>query len=235
LESLLALFVHVDDFCKVFLPFWNRQLLSCGARQRQRERSLSLSEIMTILIAFHQSHYRDFKAYYYEQVLKHWRSEFPCLIIYNRFIEFIPSALVPLCAYFQQFCLGSLDNEMGLGGNPNDPFPSWLSLYLAGLGIRHNFIRSHQPTDQPQVERSHRTLDGLTDDERSRQDLSHLQQALDQERHQYNHQFPSRASDCAGQPPLQAHPALLQPRRPYLKSTRYGGQWYAWPKGVKHA
>lgn len=51
------------------------------------------------------------------------------------------------------------DNEMGLGGNLNDPFPSWLSLYLAGLGIKHNFIRSHQPTDQPQVERNHRTLE----------------------------------------------------------------------------
>jgi hypothetical protein len=98
MESILALFVHVDDFCKAFLPFWNRQLLSCGAQQRQRERSLSLSEIMTVLIAFHQSHYRDFKAYYYEQVLKHWRSEFPGLVSYNRFVEFIPSALVPLCA-----------------------------------------------------------------------------------------------------------------------------------------
>lgn len=105
------------------------------------------------------------------------------------------------------------DNEMGLGGNPNDPFPSWLSLYLAGLGIRHNFIRSHRPTDQPQVERNHRTLDGLTDDEHSRQDLLHFQQALNQERCLYNHQFPSRASDCNGLPPLQAHPALLRPRR----------------------
>ncbi len=107
------------------------------------------------------------------------------------------------------------DNEMGLGGNPNDPFPSWLSLYLAGLGIRHNFIRSHRPTDQPQVERNHRTLDGLTDDEHSRQDLACFQQALDQERCLYNQQFPSRASDCDGLPPLRAHPALLLPRRPY--------------------
>lgn len=107
------------------------------------------------------------------------------------------------------------DNEMGLGGNPNDPFPSWLSLYLAGLGIKHNFIRSHQPTDQPQVERNHRTLDGFTDDEHSRQDLTSFQQALDRERDIYNHQFPSRASDCNGQSPLQAHPALLRPRRPY--------------------
>jgi transposase len=107
------------------------------------------------------------------------------------------------------------DNEMGLGGNPNDPFPSWLSLYLAGLGIKHLFIRSHCPTDQPQIERNHRTLDGLTTDEQSRQNVSAFQHAIDQERFLYNHQFPSRASDCDGRPPLQAHPALLTPRRPY--------------------
>lgn len=107
------------------------------------------------------------------------------------------------------------DSEMGMGGNPTDPFPSWLSLYLAGLGIKHNFIRSHQPTDQPQIERHHRTLDGLTEDDHSRQNLSYFQQALDQERYLYNHQFPARASDCNGLPPLQSHPALLSPRRAY--------------------
>jgi hypothetical protein len=93
--------------------------------------------------------------------------------------------------------------------------PSWLSLYLAGLGIQHNFIRSHRPTDQPQVGRNHRTLDGLTDDESSRQDLASFQRSLDQERHMYNDEFPSRASDCGGSPPLQAHPQLLRPRRLY--------------------
>lgn len=107
------------------------------------------------------------------------------------------------------------DNEMGLGGNPNDPFPSWLSLYLAGLGIKHNFIRSHRPTDQPQVERNHRTLDGFTEDENSRRDLASFQQALDKERHMYNEEFPSRASNCDGLSPVQAHPELLHPRRPY--------------------
>ena len=107
------------------------------------------------------------------------------------------------------------DNEMGLGGNPNDPFPSWLSLYLAGLGIKHIFIRSHRPTDQSQVERHHRTLDGLTDDEHSRQNMASFQLALNHERRLYNQQFPTRASDCQQKPPLEAHPALLSPRRPY--------------------
>lgn len=108
------------------------------------------------------------------------------------------------------------DNEMGLGGNPNDPFPSWLSLYLAGLGIKHIFIRSHRPTDQPQIERNHRTLDGLTDDEQSRQNMTNFQQALNRERVLYNQQFPARASDCQQKPPLEAHPSLLKPRRSYL-------------------
>jgi transposase len=106
MESLLELFVHVDDFCQKFLPGLEQLLLASGAIQRRRDRSLSVSEVMTILIHFHQSHYRNFKAYYSEHVLLHLHSEFPGLVSYTRFVDFIPSALVPLCAYFQQTCLG---------------------------------------------------------------------------------------------------------------------------------
>lgn len=106
MNSLLGFFCDVDDFCKTFLPIWNQQLLASGQKQRQRARSLTLSEIMTILIAFHQSHYRDFKAYYSEQVLKSWQAEFPGLVSYTRFVEYIPSVLVPLIMYLQTGCLG---------------------------------------------------------------------------------------------------------------------------------
>jgi transposase len=105
-ESLLELFVHVDDFCQAFLPKLEQQLLTSKAIQRRRARSLSMSEVMTILIHFHQSHYRDFKAYYCGHVLPYLRHEFPGLVSYTRFVDFIPSAVVPLCAYFQQACLG---------------------------------------------------------------------------------------------------------------------------------
>lgn len=107
MDSLLVLFCDVDDFCKVFLPIWNKQLLISGQKHRQRARSLTISEIMTILIAFHQSHYRDFKAYYNEQVLKYWRAEFPGLVSYIRFVEYIPSALIPLLMYLRTCCLGN--------------------------------------------------------------------------------------------------------------------------------
>jgi transposase len=106
MDSLLELFCDVDDFCQAFLPQWNHHLLSSGQKQRQRNRSLTTSEIMTILIAFHQSHYRDFKAYYNEQVVKTWHAEFPGLVSYTRFVEYIPSVLVPLTVYLQTCCLG---------------------------------------------------------------------------------------------------------------------------------
>ncbi len=99
--SLLELFVSVDDFCQVFLPFWERKLLQDGSKKRCRSGQLSPSEIMTIIIHFHQSHYRDFKAYYIEHVCQHLRAEFPNLVSYERFVILMPSVLGPLSAYLK--------------------------------------------------------------------------------------------------------------------------------------
>jgi len=107
MNSLLELFCDVDDFCQEFLPMWHKQLLLAGEIQRRRKRSLSVSEIMTILIHFHQFHYRDFKAYYVDYVLGRLRREFPGLVSYTRFVDFIPSVQVPLCVYLRTHCLGS--------------------------------------------------------------------------------------------------------------------------------
>jgi transposase len=81
-------------------------LLGEGVQHRQRQRSLSLSEVMTILVSFHQQHYRNFKAFYCQHVSVYWRSAFPRLVSYNRFVEWMPSALLPLCVYLKH-CFGS--------------------------------------------------------------------------------------------------------------------------------
>ena len=103
--SLLELFCDVDTFCQTFYPQWEAQLLPSSGGKRHRARSLCPSEIMTILILFHQSHYRDFKAFYTTHVCQHLRAEFPGLVSYTRFVEFMPSVLVPLCAYLRH-CMG---------------------------------------------------------------------------------------------------------------------------------
>ena len=103
--SLEELFCCVDDFCRGFETQWKQQLLGNGLQLRNRARSLSLSEMMTLLIAFHQSGYRNFKTYYQEKVQIEWADAFPGLVSYQRFIEWIPSTLVPMCAYLRS-CFG---------------------------------------------------------------------------------------------------------------------------------
>ena len=102
--SLDALFCHVDDFCQQFVPQWQKTLLGHGLTHRQRAKSLCLSEIMTILIAFHANQYRNFKSYYLEQVTQQWGQAFPKFPSYQRFIEWIPSTLLPFCVYLKHCC-----------------------------------------------------------------------------------------------------------------------------------
>lgn len=107
MDSLLELFCDVDDFCQKFEPNWNKRLLASGERQRRRQRNLSLSEIMTIVIHFHQLQFRNFKAYCQDYVLQYLQAEFPDLVSYTRFIEFMPSVLIPLSVYLRTACFGS--------------------------------------------------------------------------------------------------------------------------------
>ncbi len=98
--SLLELFVEIDDFHKTF-ESWAAQQQLPGKAKRGPAPSLSPSEIMTIVIHFHQEGYRDFKSFYQKHVCKHLAAEFPRLVSYGRFIELMPGVLLLLCAYLR--------------------------------------------------------------------------------------------------------------------------------------
>lgn len=98
--SLLNLFVDVDDFCQM-LTVQQPQPLLGRANRPGRQPSLAVSEVMTIIIYFHQSRYRDFKTYYTQFVQRHLHREFPNLVSYTRFVELMPTALWPLCLYLK--------------------------------------------------------------------------------------------------------------------------------------
>src|SRR5579883_1989830 len=93
------LFCEVDDFCEIFEKRWKQELLPSSERKRHKKFNLCLSEVMTIIIYFHQSSYRNFKDYYTKHVENHFRKYFPNLVSYNRFVELKKSALIPLCWY----------------------------------------------------------------------------------------------------------------------------------------
>lgn len=100
MNKLTEIFCDVDDFCRVFMPEWEKSLITDGTRKRIRQSRMSMSEIMTIIIAFHTSHHRDFKNYYKGFVSQFYKSEFPALLSYTGFLEVMPKALTPLSAYF---------------------------------------------------------------------------------------------------------------------------------------
>lgn len=84
----VTLFCFVDDFCKGFEPWYKNQLICDGTFKRNRRSQLCLSEIMTILIAYHQSGMSCFKYFYLS--LNHARcSLFPGLVHYDRFMKLI--------------------------------------------------------------------------------------------------------------------------------------------------
>jgi len=94
--NLLQLFCSVDDFCQKFEPEWHKTLLPTFFRGPKC--SLSISEIITILILFHQSNFRTFKHFYF-YLQKKFSKEFPNLLSYNRFVYIKKRAFVPLFAY----------------------------------------------------------------------------------------------------------------------------------------
>ncbi len=96
--DILELFCSVDDFCQSFESGWKRQLVESSGRKRNRDGALCLSEVMTIIIRFHESNFRTFK-HYYKDLLHGYQHCFPNLVSYNRFVELMPGALVPLSAY----------------------------------------------------------------------------------------------------------------------------------------
>src|SRR5262245_28641693 len=96
--DILRLFFDCDEFCRQLLPRLTAQQLPDGKLHRHRESSLSTSEVMTIVILFQCSGFRNFKTYYTQRVLIDLRPEFPQAVSYQRFVELKASSVVPLAA-----------------------------------------------------------------------------------------------------------------------------------------
>ena len=53
--EIVALFCDIDDFCLQFEPAWRQRLVAKQEAQPLWPSRLGLSEVMTIVINFHQS------------------------------------------------------------------------------------------------------------------------------------------------------------------------------------
>lgn len=99
--SIVSLFCRIDDFFLDYEAHLAPRSLEDGkpTETRGRPRSLHPSEVMTILIAFHQSGYRTFKHFYEKHVCVYWCAEFPHLVSYSRFVQLKKEVLALLMLY----------------------------------------------------------------------------------------------------------------------------------------
>ena len=77
-----------------------------GKRHRKRKGQMSDSEIMTILVLFHTSHFHDLKTFYLGYICQHMRKKFPQRISYNRFVERQTKVALNPLLFFQTCALG---------------------------------------------------------------------------------------------------------------------------------
>ncbi len=108
------------------------------------------------------------------------------------------------------------DRERIYGRPATENFPTLFTLWLAGLGITHHFTRPAQATDQAQVERGHRTWNDWLMQPEPTANLVTYQAELDRARYMHNQVLSSRAGDCNGRTPYQAHPEVCRPIQPFV-------------------
>lgn len=105
-NRLYQIFMEVDDFCKGYETYLKQHSLPTDARRRPGPQAkLSLSEIMTLVIFYHQSGFRCFQYYYEDLVLGELKTYFPQALSYNRFVERLPHIGLALYLFSQWCCL----------------------------------------------------------------------------------------------------------------------------------
>ena len=93
--DITVIFYLVDEFCKIYRQ-WQEHRLVCNNQIRLRDHLMTLSEMLTIMIIYHLSPCREFKSFYHYFLTNKHKSDFNKFLSYNRFVELMPTLLIPL-------------------------------------------------------------------------------------------------------------------------------------------
>jgi len=107
--NLVEIFYLPDEFCKEFDKTMKGYRLSDNSDKKRRNKpsTLSDSEVITIMIAFHLGGYRNLKHFYIHHVQKFMTAEFPKTVSYNRFVELQQRSLPAMVAFIKMVRLGT--------------------------------------------------------------------------------------------------------------------------------
>ena len=96
ISKVTEIYCIADDFCKEYELELNTKALSLSnpspntPKTRNRKGRMSDAEMITILVLFHSTTFRNFKHFYLFYVCREPKEEFPNLLSYTRFVERMP-------------------------------------------------------------------------------------------------------------------------------------------------
>jgi hypothetical protein len=93
--DITAMCCCLDDFCKLF-EAWEAHRLIPSQATRKRPGKLSRSEMLFVVVLFHLSPFKHFKALYHYGIGQQHRACFGDLPHYDRFVSLMPRLFAPL-------------------------------------------------------------------------------------------------------------------------------------------
>ncbi|MBN2775723.1 MAG: hypothetical protein JXR31_15820 [Prolixibacteraceae bacterium] len=102
-DKITEIFYLTDEFCREFEKTVSNYSLGNTPRKKPK---MSSSEVITIMVLFHYGVFKNMKHFYQYFVKEHLASEFPQAVSYNRFVELMQSAVLPMTLFLKTCCLG---------------------------------------------------------------------------------------------------------------------------------
>ncbi len=92
-DKITEIFYLTDDFCIEFEESIQKHLLG---KKAKRKPTMSCSEVITIMVLFHYGSFRNMKHFYINYVQKNLAHMFPRTVSYNRYVELMQAATLPM-------------------------------------------------------------------------------------------------------------------------------------------
>lgn len=102
-NKITDIFYLVDEFCHHFNQSIQKHTLG---NKPKRKPKMSDSEVITLMVLFHNGSFRNMKHFYLHYVKVHLKHLFPHTVSYNRFVELMQSVALPMTLFLKSQCMG---------------------------------------------------------------------------------------------------------------------------------
>ena len=102
-NKITEMFYFVDECCLELEKPIQKHLVGNKPNRKPKK---SCSEVITIMIMFHSRGFRNMKHFYMHYVQKHMKHLFGETVSYNRFLEWMKGATLPMSLLLKTCCMG---------------------------------------------------------------------------------------------------------------------------------